>query len=478
MLRLVKWEVKRSVSPQFLSLFLASVFLLLFLYLFYSPNFSQSRVLMGFYRVSVQGLPELEKYLREVPEIELVNEDADVYFTLQEGTIDVYIPGYAKSLLAYEYVKEIARRHAEEVLSSLPQNVSEPIRIRYVVLGESPRENLPPERLPSFRPIQNLLTPILLLLPSILMASLFGMSLMQDKHVMEHILLVPMRRWKFLSSKLLPYLLTAVLLQLFFSKLNLQLFLIVLLSDVPLFSLSLLLPLVSRSFKEFSMLSTFSFFSLFFLFVFPIVMYGYSELASLSPFSLMGEALLGKSVSPVDLLMAFFPFLWFSFSCVYLSSSFMESELIKSKRSALELLPKALRTHPVWVVGLIVPFVYFFEVICAIILTIVPIPPYPFLFVVALIEEVSKLLPFKKLNVKEAALVGVSFFLFEKLINLWLLFSLLDVLYVKVVSEFWMTLLAHVVCTITLFSFRRRPLALSLSTLIHFSFNLGVLYLA
>jgi len=499
MLKIAFWEIKKTSSPKIIIsiiVFLACIFGIT---LIYKPNISSGFVLRDFYSVGFQNVSELReigKGLESYPSLKVFWTDSpdgmDVYFSYN-GEITVYMSGDTKSLIAFSHIKRAVDEISSEYLSSLGKSISEPIVINLVEIGGTLSEvqessSMPPSEIPEFRPFETTVRIILFILPSILMSSLFGLSIMSEKigKRIENLLTVPYKPFEILIGKMLPYLAISIafsaLLSIFTSTNFVLMSIVLFFVNLCFFSIASIISIISRSFKEFSFLSTFAYFTFFFLLVFPNVMYGMNSSASLSPLSIINDLMFNIDIDFFSLVFSFLPFVWLTASLILLSSVLFKDEFLTSKKGFLWLLKKAFeslerrRDYPIVVLFIFTPILYFAEIILSILMSLIPVSlgPYIMLFIFALIEECSKQVSIKKRKIYVPLIVGVLFFIFEKSINMYLFFNMFELvsIYSKMLFNVWITLGGHIFTSFILFAFKRhRKIGLLLATLIHAGFN-------
>jgi len=469
-------------------------------------------VLQEFYEIGLQDVPQLREIgaiLELSPVLKVsytTSEENDIVFTYLNGKTNAFLSGDPKSLIAFYHVVNVIGRLSDQYLS-YPSYIIDPLLVNLqdvdeltsIIGNTETSESMKPSALPQYEPFTNVTQIIFLLLPIILLASIYSLSLMSEKarKKITFLLLTPFSRLEILVGKMIPYILLSLAfsgIMAFFSFSNwLPIFFILVVINLNFFALAMFIPLVARSFKEYSFLSTFTYFSFFFLLVFPNLMYGLDSVSNLSPLSLLNDAALGKAIIIGDVLMSFLPFIWLSISIIVLSVAIFQEEIFLSKKNFFWMAKKAfteiedkLDNTVLFVtvsIFLIIPFIYFAEIILAMIIAI--FPPFfgmPLMILsFAFVEESFKIAPFikRKTNWIQGALAGALFFIFEKGVNIYIFLSVVESLslYSTLVTNIWITLIMHIITTSILFTRirKRRRISLVLAVLIHAIFNLTIL---
>jgi hypothetical protein len=513
LLKFSKWEVKRSLSPRFLVSLIVLGASIMAIFLFYRPDVTESMVLQRFYTVGLGDTPEMREIggiLELSPLLDIHYSDGnnfDVVFNyVGNSKINAFMSGSPKSLITFYHIVNTIRA-LSGVYMDYPAYVLEPVLVNtqniddrfFFMANQETPDSVIPSSLPQFEPFTNVTQIIFLLLPIILLASIYSLSLMSEKvmNKITFILLTPFSRLEILFGKMIPYLVISLAFSGFMAFLSFSnwpvIFLILLIVNLNFFSIAMLIPLVSRSFKEYSFLSTFTYFSFFFLLIFPNIMYGLSTASNLSPLSLLNDAALGKEVLVTNVLLSFLPFIWLSISITILSMAVFQEEIFLSKKNFFWMAKKAfseiqgrIRNRYALVavsMFLIIPFIYFAEIILSMVIAVFPvmigIPMMVISF--AAIEESFKIMPFigKKTRWLEGAFAGLMFFLLEKGVNVYIFLSSIESLslYSHLVMNIWMTLLMHVITTMVLFTAigKSRKPSLFVAILLHAVFNFMIL---
>ncbi len=500
-----KWEVKKSFSRRMLFSFVILFLSFIAIFFVYRPRTGSNVVLQDFYDVGMQDTPDLRRIgtiLDKSPFIKVIYAKTPcVYFYESNGKISAEISGNPKSLITFYHIVDSIKQYSSDFLN-YDDYILEPIlvNLKNIQLGVEisnntiNEESLSPSSLPSFEPFSNLTQLIFLLLPIVLFASMFSLSIMSEKikNRITPLLLTPHSKRAILFGKALPYLLFSLgssFFMSFFYANWMEVFIILGFVNMCFFSLSFFLPVISRSFKEYSFLSTFSFFSFFFFLIFPNVMYGVSGASFLSPLSLLNDVCIGKIVGFFSIVFSFIPFIWLSISFLSLSYVLFEEEIFLSKKGFFyklqrgfseirSLLPSSLSL--IVNVFLVIPFIYFIEIIISMLFAVFPSNYGIFLVIpsFAFLEEGFKIIPFLKEKTKliMGTMAGFFFFVFEKGVNVFFFINSIEELsfYSKYVSNIWLTLFMHMLTTTILFS-KHKKIAYIFATAIHILFNYMIL---
>jgi len=313
----------------------------------------------------------------------------------------------------------------------------------------------------------------------------------------------PIRSFDILAGKSLPYLSIMVLTNLTYGFYLaegldvLKVFYIFTVISVTLISFALFSVMASKNYRELTFMSTLSLLSFLLFIVLPNIFSGVNVLAFISPLDTITSIENNGVVTMMDVFLSMLPykflcafFLGFSIVSFNAETFFGTPSLEKLFERFyynLSLHMKHKFLYIIVSVSLLVPFVFIIQSVSAyLIMPLGIIAPYMSIFLLAMIEEVTKIVPyFYRREIKPWAyglVSGLSFFLTEKAFNLYLIskvYSYLPHPYTMfVVKGMFYTMIVHIVTTsflaFIIHRFRSKKmfvLGILTTTLAHFIYN-------
>ena len=352
-------------------------------------------------------------------------------------------------------------------------------------------------------PFKTLYKNMTLISPLILLSILLALSLARERvdRNIENLFDSPLSHGEILMGKSLPYLLVMLALSAVYglhvslSLEALKVALVFMVLSATMLSFGLFSFLVSRSYREMTFIGSFSLFGFFFFIVLPNVFSGVNVLAFISPLDAVTSIENGAAIPFSDLLLSLLPYCFLSLFFLSFTGLCFNPEVVFSSMSFrgllslfYETLSRMLSNGLLYVsvsVALLVPFIFIVESILAyLVLPLGHFAPAASLLLLAAVEELVKIIPFRHRRMNPAiygAVAGLSFFLMEKLFNLYLIVKVYTYLsgpYVFFFRNMVPTLLVHILAT-SVFAFiiyrsRRRvwfAAGLLVSVAIHFIYN-------
>ncbi len=344
---------------------------------------------------------------------------------------------------------------------------------------------------------------------SILLALLLTLSFAREKvnDTMDVLLQTPAAKWEILAGKSIPYLSVMVAVNLAYGFVTvgpvegLKIGYIFTVLSVTLVSFALFAVLASRSYRELTFTSTISLLSFLMFIVLPNIFSGLNVLAFISPLDTITSIENNAPVGLGDVFLSLLPYKFLSMFFLAASLMCFNADTFHNTPGVLGLV-KLFYTnlsrrlgggvkYMVAGVALLVPFIYVVQNITAYL--IIPLglaAPYASLLVLALAEELAKILPYhfnRRINpLLYGVVAGASFFVTEKVFNIYLIskvYSYLPPPYTMFVFKgLAYTLFLHVTVTAA-YAFLlsktsgRRSLfyGLAAATVIHAAYNLFML---
>ncbi|MBD3389120.1 MAG: ABC transporter permease subunit [Candidatus Altiarchaeales archaeon] len=352
-------------------------------------------------------------------------------------------------------------------------------------------------------PFKTLYKNMTLLSPLILMSILLALSLSKERvdRNIENLFDTPLTRAEILLGKAFPYMSVMVALSLAYgmqASLSfdaLKVAMVFSTLSVTMLSFGIFSTIVSRSYRELTFIGSFSLFAFFFFIVLPNVFSGVNVLAFISPLDTVTSIENGASIPLTDVILSLLPYVFLSMFFLSFTGVCFNAEVVFSSHSFRRLLEVFYKDLTVTLknkiiyafvsVALLVPFIFIVESIFAyLVLPLGHLSPFASLIVLAMLEEIVKITPYLYRRMNPAlygVVAGLSFFLMEKLFNLYLIVKVYTFLggpYVFFFQKLMPTLLVHMLTT-SVFAFviytRRGRISyavgLTLSMVIHFAYN-------
>jgi hypothetical protein len=367
----------------------------------------------------------------------------------------------------------------------------------------SPTDLLLPVDLTVEFPFKTLYKNMTLISPLILVSILLALSLARERvdRNIENLFESPLSRADILLGKSFPYMACLTILcvlyglQVSVSFDAVKVALVFTVLSATMLSFSLFSVLVSRSYRELTFIGSFSLFGFFFFIVLPNVFSGVNVLAFISPLDAVTSIENGASIPSSELALSLLPYCFLSLFFVSFTGLCFNAEVMFSSMGFSNLLSLFYKTLSrllsrgfIYVsvsVALLVPFIFIVESILAyMVLPLGRLTPFASLILLAAVEELVKITPFyyRRMNaVFYGAVAGSSFFLMEKLFNLYLIVKVYTYLggpYVFFFRNLAPTLAVHILATTVFASIVGRTnsrlwftAGLTLSVLIHFTYN-------
>ncbi len=369
-------------------------------------------------------------------------------------------------------------------------------------------DQLLPSNLEIGLPFKNLYRNMMLLSPSILFSILLALSLARERidRNIENLLAAPLSRTEILLGKAFPYLLLMVIISVIYGFILSSGFAILKIAyvfmsiSITMASFSIFSFMISRSYRELTFIGSFGLFIFFFFIILPNVFSGINVLAFISPLDLVTSIENNADVSILDMILAILPYNFLSlffltftglcFNAETIFANYGTSDLFKTFYISLYKLMKNDVTYVIASMLLLVPFIFIVESIIAyLVLPLGFIAPVLSILGLACLEEITKIMPFvyRKMNpVKYAILAGISFFISEKLFNLYLITKVYTFLggpyTIFLMRGFAITMVVHIIATFVLALILSKNksrfanmMGLTISTLIHFTYNLLIM---
>lgn len=352
-------------------------------------------------------------------------------------------------------------------------------------------------------PFRSLYKNMTLISPLILLSILLTLSLARERvdRNIENLFSSPLSRSEILLGKAFPYVVAVVVLSFLYglqatlSLAAVKVAVVFAVLAAAMVSFGLFAVLVARSYRELTFIGSFSLFSFFFFIVLPNVFSGVNVLSFISPLDIVTSIENGAHIPWTDLTLSLIPYCFLSLFFLSFTEVCFTPEVVFSSMSFRALLSrfystlsKALSNKLAYVfvsVALLVPFIFIVESILAyLVLPLGRAAPAVSLVLLALVEEVVKIVPFYHRRMNPAVygvVAGLSFFVMEKLFNLYLIYKVYSYLqgpYVFFFQNLLPTLLVHMLATsvfaFILYKARRRIwfiVGLAFSVTIHFAYN-------
>jgi hypothetical protein len=321
-------------------------------------------------------------------------------------------------------------------------------------------------------PFRMLYKNMALLSPLMLLSMLLSLSLARERidRNIENLFNSPLSNAEILFGKSLPYLAVMAALSLFYglqvthSLDALKIALVFMVLSSTMLSFSLFSVIISRSYRELTFVGSFSMFAFFLFIVLPNVFSGVNVLSFISPLDTITSIENGASMSAYDLVLSLLPYCFLSMFFVTFTALCFKAEVLFSSMDFKSLLrffyftlERFLENRASYIfisVSLLVPFVFIIESIMAYLaLPLGSLAPFVSLILLAAIEEMVKIIPyyFRRTNPLLYGLIaGASFFLMEKLFNIYLIvkvYSYLGGPYLLFFTQLVPTLLLHMLST-------------------------------
>lgn len=352
-------------------------------------------------------------------------------------------------------------------------------------------------------PFRTLYRNMTLLSPLLLLSILLALSLSRERfdRTLENLFDSPLTKAEILLGKAVPYLVAMSCLSLVYGLATsltldaLKVAFVFWVLSVTLLSFGAFSAFVSRSYRELTFIGSFSMFSFFFFIVLPNVFSGVNVLSFISPLDTVTAIENGASIPVTDIVLSLLPyaflsmfFLTFTGVCftpeLAYSSSGFASLMSAFFRHLTAMLPNKL-LYVTISVALLVPFVFIIESILAyLVLPLGYVAPFMSLLLLAVVEEIVKVTPLlhRRMNpVLYGVAAGASFFITEKLFNLYLIVKVYTYLagpYVFFFKNLAPTFAVHIVATTVFASILHYGgkrtgfiLGLAASSIIHFTYN-------
>jgi len=442
--------------------------------------------------------------------LDIVGEEID-YLAAMNGTVDMQ----RKQLLGARRAEEVQEAQklnegpAPELVISTQasmesEDLPEPAPIQAAETEES--LSLPAELAVEF-PFKTLYKNMTLLSPLIMLSILLSLSLSKERidRNMENLFIAPLSRWEIVLGKSLPYMAVMAALSLAFgfqatmTAQALKVALVFAALSATMLSFSLFSVVISRSYRELTFIGSFALFAFFFFIVLPNVFSGVNVLAFISPLDTVTSIENGAMIPYTDIFLSLLPYLFMSMFFTTFAGICFNPELMFASRDFYALLNyfyEALsrmmghrHLFVVAAVSLLVPFIFIIESILAyLVLPMGFFAPIISLILLATVEELTKIVPFhfQRMNpLKYGLIAGASFFLCEKMFNLYLVYKVYSFLggpYAYFLSRMAPTLLVHMASTsvfaILVYYGKRRiwyVLGLFISVIMHVIYNVAVL---
>ncbi|MFH0862740.1 MAG: hypothetical protein V1875_06910 [Candidatus Altiarchaeota archaeon] len=356
-------------------------------------------------------------------------------------------------------------------------------------------------------PFKTLYRNMTLLSPLVLLSFLLSLSLSRERidRNIENLFDSPLTNTEILIGKSLPYFALMALLSLSyglfitFSLEALKIAAVFAVLSCAMLSFSLFSVLVSRSYRELTFIGSFSMFAFFFFIILPNVFSGVNVLALISPLDTVTSIENGATMTYTDLGLSLLPYCFLSMFFLSFTGVCFNAEVLFSSKGFAELLAvfysglsRMLRNKAAYAavsVALLVPFIFIIESILAyLVLPLGAFAPIMSLMLLASVEEIVKIIPYayKRMNpVLYGIVAGTSFFITEKLFNLYLIYNVYNYLggpYVFFIQKMMPALIIHILSTMlfaTILRYGRRRawfgVGLLLSMVIHVIYNYTIL---
>lgn len=377
---------------------------------------------------------------------------------------------------------------------------------------ESPSELIYPEELGVSFPFKNLYRNMTMLSPVILLSILMSLSMSKERieKNLHNLFDAPISKWQILIGKSLPYvfLITAMNLVYSFQISDgtgaIKIFYVFTSISLVIISFSILTVILARSYRELTLIGSSSIFTFFFFIVLPNVFSGVSSLALISPLNVITSIENGAEIPMWEIFLSLISYHFMTISFITFAALTFTNEVMFSSLKAKHVmmifyrrLADLLKSRILFVIFsmvFLVPFVYIVESIIAYLVL-----PLGFIFSIfamlalATIEEIVKIMPYLSFRNRMnpliyGAVAGIGFFLSEKLFNIYLIRQVYS--FIGGPYKFFllrgavMTLGIHILTVIVLATIMKkfnskiiRFAGLILAVLIHFAYNMGMLYM-
>ncbi len=356
-------------------------------------------------------------------------------------------------------------------------------------------------------PFKTLYKNMTLLSPLLMLSILLSLSLSRERvdRNIENLFMAPIHRWEILLGKSFPYLVpmlalcAAYGLQASMSFEAVKVAIVFAALSLSMLSFSLFSVVISRSYRELTFIGSFSLFAFFFFIVLPNVFSGVNVLAFISPLDTVTSIENGAQIPFSDIALSLLPYVFMiaffttfagiCFNPEILFSSHDFSGLLSYFYGTLAKILKNPNVYVIVAVALLVPFIFIVESILAyLVLPMGFFAPIMSLVLLAIVEEVTKIIPFYYLRMnplKYGMISGAAFFFCEKLFNLYLVMKVYSYLggpYMYFFKKMAPTLGLHIVSTTIfaalLYSSKRRIwflIGLFVSVIMHVIYNVMVM---
>ena len=357
-------------------------------------------------------------------------------------------------------------------------------------------------------PFKSLYRNMTFITPLLMLSILVCLSLSKERidRSIENLFMTPLTNFEILSGKALPYAFFMLIICGIYGfwvgglkTCSIKVFLVFAAVSASMLSFSLFSFVVSRSYRELTLIGSFSLFVFFFFIVLPNVFSGVNVLSFISPLNTVTSIENGAFISFSDIFLSLLPY---AFMCAFFTSfacTCFNSEILSQDKSFFGLLPhfyeslqRSSQDKHLYVmlsVSLLVPFIFIVENIMAyLVLPMGSLAPLLSLVLFAMAEEAVKIIPYYYIRMnplKYGAISGMSFFICEKVFNLYLVvkvYSYLGGPYAYFLRAMAPTLALHMLTTAVFAAIiwknkgpNRLFIGLLASSWLHVSYNLMVL---